>query len=228
MTESQIRIIRDIKFFKEQNYEDKFIYFDKSNFMNIYLLIIGPKGTPYEDGFLLFKIIFSNEYPYIPPKVDFLNKNKRIRIHPNLYSCGKVCLSILGTWDGPEWKASMSLNTISLSLQSLLNENPLNNEPGYVDYDLSNQNCKDYLIYCIYHKYKLLLEDVILNKFEGCDFFKDIIKKTFEKNKKNLNNNLLSYKTIYGEYKIKKKSYYSMCNNVNFETINIEKYYLKN
>ena len=42
----------DIKSLWICSYEDKFIYFDKSNFMEIYLMIVGPKGTPYEDGML--------------------------------------------------------------------------------------------------------------------------------------------------------------------------------
>lgn len=27
----------------------------------------------------------------------------RVRFNPNLYACGKVCLSLLGTWTGPSW-----------------------------------------------------------------------------------------------------------------------------
>ena len=41
---------------------------------NIYLMIVGPKGTPYEDGMLFFHLKFSDKYPYEPPSVKFLNK----------------------------------------------------------------------------------------------------------------------------------------------------------
>ena len=29
--------------------------------------------------------------------------NTQVRFNPNLYNCGKVCLSLLGTWSGPGW-----------------------------------------------------------------------------------------------------------------------------
>ena len=54
-----------------------------------------------------------------------------IRTHPNLYTDGKVCLSILGTWNGPGWEATMSISSILMSLMSILNKNPIKNEPGY-------------------------------------------------------------------------------------------------
>ena len=54
-----------------------------------------------------------------------------VHFNPNLYACGKVCLSILGTWEGPGWTPALSLRTVLLSIQSLLGEAPLTNEPSY-------------------------------------------------------------------------------------------------
>ena len=223
MQSYQIRIVKDIKTFMELNYDDKFIYFDKSDFTTIYLMIIGPKGTPYEDGFLFFKVEFPINYPYSSPKVEFLNKDKRVRIHPNLYTCGKVCLSILGTWSGPAWKETMSLNTVALSIQSLLNENPLNNEPAWYNKTLSNNSCKDYYVFCTYNKYKLLINDVLDNKFKCSEYFKKEIDELFNKNKENLENNLLSYKNIYGKYILKNKPYSSMNNEYDFNNLILKK-----
>lgn len=31
-----------------------------------------------------------------------------VRFNPNLYQCGKVCLSLLGTWQGPSWDPATS------------------------------------------------------------------------------------------------------------------------
>lgn len=31
-----------------------------------------------------------------------------VRFNPNLYNCGKVCLSLLGTWSGPSWDPTTS------------------------------------------------------------------------------------------------------------------------
>ena len=58
----------------------------------------------------------------------------RTRFNPNIYSSGKVCLSILGTWrgePGEEWSSAQGLESILLSIQSLMSSNPYENEPGY-------------------------------------------------------------------------------------------------
>jgi ubiquitin-protein ligase len=221
MTTTQKRIVMDIKRFMEQSYDDKFIYFNKSDFTTIYLMIVGPKATPYEDGILLFRLEFPNNYPYSPPKVEFLNKKNGVRIHPNLYTGGKVCLSILGTWAGPSWEPTMSLDTIATTIQSILNENPLNNEPAYYNKKTDNKYCKDYIVFTTYHKYTILINDVINGKFEACDFFKNEIKKVYEKNKDNLNNLLLTYREIYDKYEIKNKAYYEMIELVDFNKLEL-------
>lgn len=55
----------------------------------------------------------------------------KVRFNPNLYANGRVCLSILGTWSGPQWTPAMNLYSVVLSIQSLLNKNPFYNEPGF-------------------------------------------------------------------------------------------------
>ncbi|KAL2421102.1 Ubiquitin-conjugating enzyme E2 Z [Exophiala dermatitidis] len=99
-------------------------------------LIIGPHGTPYEYGFFEFSITFGAEYPSKPPKVEAKTTNGgRTRFNPNIYAGGKVCLSILGTWHGErpgeEWSSAQGLESILWSIQSLMSNNPYENEPGY-------------------------------------------------------------------------------------------------
>jgi len=93
-------------------------------------LIVGPEGTPYEHGFYFFDIQFPDDYPIQPPRVVFKTGDGRVRLNPNLYVDGKVCLSLLGTWSGPSWTTSCNLRTVLVSIQSLLNEHPIRNEPG--------------------------------------------------------------------------------------------------
>ena len=46
---------------------------------------------------------------------------------------GKVCLSILGTWAGPKWTSIMDITTVLLTIQSLLDKNPLHHlEPDVI------------------------------------------------------------------------------------------------
>jgi len=128
------RVLHDIKGFQEDSPAGIWIDCDDADISKITAHIIGPSGTPYAGGFFSFNIQFSNQYPMDPPKATFLTKatsGAKIRFNPNLYENGKVCLSILGTWTGPGWSPSMNMLSILLSLQTLLNENPLQNEPGF-------------------------------------------------------------------------------------------------
>jgi ubiquitin-protein ligase len=67
------------------------------------LLISGPEGTPYSGGLFLFDVFFPPTYPAGPPQVNLCTTGRgAVRFNPNLYNCGKVCLSILGQhkhWD---------------------------------------------------------------------------------------------------------------------------------
>jgi len=119
------------------------LHFDEQDITKAVAMIIGPQGTPYEDGFLFFRIKFPTDYPYGPPKVSYISTS-RIRIHPNLYVGkaytnyeGKVCLSALNTWSGPKWTSAMNIGSILVTLQSILDENPLRNEPGYEEAGVS-------------------------------------------------------------------------------------------
>lgn len=111
------------------------VAFRDSDVRNVRALIIGPPDTPYEFGFFEFDIKFGREYPIKPPDVQASTTNNgKCRFNPNIYNCGKVCLSILGTWrgqPGEEWSSAQGLESILLSIQSLLSPNPYENEPGH-------------------------------------------------------------------------------------------------
>jgi ubiquitin-protein ligase len=93
-------------------------------------LIIGPADTPYADGFYLFKFQFPANYPHVPPKVEFCTNDGYTRFNPNLYRTGKVCLSILNTWKGEAWSGCQTISSVLLALCTILNNEPLLNEPG--------------------------------------------------------------------------------------------------
>ncbi|XP_073115206.1 probable ubiquitin-conjugating enzyme E2 24 isoform X1 [Elaeis guineensis] len=96
--------------------------------------IVGAPGTPYHDGLFFFDIFFPPDYPHEPPLVHY--NSGGLRLNPNLYESGKVCLSLLKTWMGTGtevWNPeSSTILQVLLSIQALvLNEKPYFNEAGY-------------------------------------------------------------------------------------------------
>ena len=95
-----------------------------------YALIFGPVDTPYQYGNYLFSFHFPTEFPYKPPKVTYMTNDGTTRFNPNFYRNGKVCLSLLNTWEGEKWSACQTIRSILITLQMTLTHNPLLNEPG--------------------------------------------------------------------------------------------------
>ncbi|AOA61201.1 hypothetical protein PP7435_CHR1-1537 [Komagataella phaffii CBS 7435] len=76
----------------------------------------------YIDDSYRLRFIFSDKYPFSPPQVQFIDK---IPIHPHIYSNGHICLNILGN----DWTPSQTVASISMSVQSMLASNNLNQRP---------------------------------------------------------------------------------------------------
>jgi ubiquitin-conjugating enzyme E2 C len=74
--------------------------------------IQGPKGTAYEGFQYRIQMKFPNDYPYTAPTIFFDTPI----FHPNVDTNGAICLDILKD----KWSAVYNVQTILLSLQSLL------------------------------------------------------------------------------------------------------------
>jgi len=131
------RMYADIKQVQEAELEKDGIYcsFNEEDLFDVKAMVVGPEDTPYAFGYYLFHLKFPKNYPYSPPKVCFETRFNTdlsmLRFNPNLYANGKVCLSILGTWHGPQWEPCQSLYSILIAFQTLLVKEPLTNEPGF-------------------------------------------------------------------------------------------------
>ena len=78
-----------------------FVRVDKERVDMIKAMICGAVNTPYAHGCFEFDIFCENNYPNCSPKMNLMTTGSQaIRFNPNLYACGKVCLSLLGTWRG--------------------------------------------------------------------------------------------------------------------------------
>jgi ubiquitin-conjugating enzyme E2 O len=97
-------------------------------------VILGAQNTPYHDGLFVFDIYLPPGYPNTPPQTHYHSGG--LRLNPNLYENGKVCLSLLNTWTGQGtevWNPSTSsILQVLVSIQGLvLNAKPYFNEAGY-------------------------------------------------------------------------------------------------
>eukprot|EP00179_Madagascaria_erythrocladioides_P019236 CAMPEP_0198333140 /NCGR_PEP_ID=MMETSP1450-20131203/18758_1 /TAXON_ID=753684 ORGANISM="Madagascaria erythrocladiodes, Strain CCMP3234" /NCGR_SAMPLE_ID=MMETSP1450 /ASSEMBLY_ACC=CAM_ASM_001115 /LENGTH=357 /DNA_ID=CAMNT_0044037645 /DNA_START=55 /DNA_END=1124 /DNA_ORIENTATION=- len=104
---------------------------------NWLVYIEGAKGTMYEGGVFKLRMTFPETYPMEPPKLVFLSEFW----HPNVYTDGTVCMSILHkpgndpmSGERPEerWLPTQTVNTVLLSLISMLDE-PNFSSPANVD-----------------------------------------------------------------------------------------------
>ncbi|EDO49586.1 predicted protein [Nematostella vectensis] len=152
---------------------------DFKEFSPIHALITGPFDTPYEGGFFYFLIRCPPDYPIRPPRVKLMTTGSgQVRFNPNLYRNGKVCLSIIGTWSGPAWSPAQSLSSVLISIQSLLNEKPYHNEPGF-EQERQAGDCKRYNE-CIQHEtLRVAVCDMLEGKIKCPNALKDVMEKSF-------------------------------------------------
>jgi ubiquitin-protein ligase len=211
-----MRIVQDIYDFNKNKPEGIYLSIDKKNLMKQHALIIGPKDTPYFGGFFFFEIIYPENYPTNSPQVTLLTIEKNVRFNPNLYECGKVCLSILGTWSGPSWSPVMNIRLVLQSIQSLLCSFPIQNEPGFENTKENEITSMEYNQYLIYNTYRIAIIEVLKNKFNVSSLFKKEIEKEFNNNKSKLNNDLLSYKQIFGNSTVESRIYFMKKTKLNF------------
>lgn len=220
-TETIMRLLKDVKQLIKHPLTDNGIYYrhDEEDMLKGYAMIVGPEGTPYFGGFYFFEFFFGVDYPFSPPHVKFMTNNKLTRFNPNLYTCGKVCISILNTWQGEKWSSCQTISSVLLTLCSILNESPLENEPGFDKYSI------DYIPYqksIEYMNIKFSICEIItmINKKDLCltkfEQFYPIMKENFVKNYDKLmafiqSNNKETHRYIVYVY--------NMITDVNYETL---------
>ena len=154
------RLLKDVKNIIQNPLTENGIYYihDDSDLLKGYALIVGPEDTPYFGGYYFFELSFPFDYPHTPPKVKYCTNGGNIRFNPNLYKCGKVCISLLNTWRGDQWTSCQTISTVLLTLCTLLCKDPLLNEPGI---SKNQSDMKNYTNILDYSKLNLAVCDII-------------------------------------------------------------------
>jgi ubiquitin-conjugating enzyme E2 Z len=183
--ETMSRLIKDVKKIIKQPLTDNGIYYihDDTDMMKGYALIIGPSDTPYFGGNYFFEFTYPSDYPSSPPQVKYWTNGNNIRFNPNLYKCGKVCVSMLNTWRGDQWTSCQTISTTLLTLCTLLCKTPLLNEPGVSS---THKDMANYTTIIEYSNISIAVCDIILKQkdvyIHFFDNFRPFIKENFLQN----------------------------------------------
>lgn len=168
-----------------------FLRIDSKNMSVMRVLMTGPEGTPYDSGCFIFDMYINSTFPMTSPSVWFITHNGK-RFNPNLYDNGKLCLSLLGTWNGDKggesWNQKTStLQQVLISIQSqILAPQPYFNEPGYertINTPEGKKKSEDYnnkiRMYTMCHAMRDILKNINLYPE-----YEEVIKKHFTLKKK--------------------------------------------
>ena len=221
--ETMSRLIKDVKKIIKQPLTDNGIYYihDDTDMMRGYALIIGPSDTPYFGGNYFFEFNYPADYPSSPPHVKYWTNGNNIRFNPNLYKCGKVCVSMLNTWRGDQWTSCQTISTILLTLCTLLCKTPLLNEPGVPS---THKDMANYTTIIEYSNLSIAVCDIVLKRkdvyipfFEN---FRPFIKENFLKNYDKMEEFIKDQmKTNFKEPKIIHTDMYKMSVNIDYNSL---------
>jgi ubiquitin-protein ligase len=214
------RLLKDVADVLKNSLVSNGIYYshDEANAYKGYAMIMGPDNCMYRHGYYFFNFQFPNDYPYSPPKVEYLTNDGNTRFNPNLYRNGKVCISILNTWKGEQWTACQTIRSVLLSLISLFHNKPLLNEPGITE---SNKYFKKYNNIIEYKNFKVAILKVVKQELLPTQFvpFWVFIRNNFLKNKEDIFNNLNRLIKIHKTAHDEICGIYSMECNINYKKL---------
>lgn len=181
------RLLFDVKDLLKSPLDNEGIYYkhDDEDILKGHALIIGPKDSLYNGGYYFFTFSFPNNYPHSPPKLTFCTSDGATRFHPNMYKCGKVCLSILNTWRGEQWTSCQSIRSILLTLMSILDKEPLLHEPGINKFHTDYHNYNEIIMYknIEFAIYSILTNHEAYLKKPLYSLFRDIIENHYRNNR---------------------------------------------
>jgi ubiquitin-protein ligase len=132
------RLMGDLKKFKEAKMENFKIYPNPENMLEIYFLMKGQKGTLYENGEYLGKILHHKEYPKKAPDYIMLTPNGRFHIN------NKICLTNSAYHQGDWAPAAWNLVTLLEGFSSIWHSEVKEDKVGIGHISSSNEEIKEF------------------------------------------------------------------------------------
>ena len=205
------RLLKDIQQIIKTPLHDQGIYYKHSetNILEGWALLIGPADSLYCNGYYFFKFNFPPDYPHSPPVLHYCTNDGNTRFHPNFYKTGKVCIDILNTWRGEKWSGCQTISSVLLTLISIMDNEPILNEPGITksSKDFTNYHTLiEYrnLSFSIYHLLSSVekLQHIVPMNKEFCEHFFKIMKMHYIQHKETIMQRLQSNleKMLHVEY----------------------------
>jgi ubiquitin-protein ligase len=225
-SETVKRLIKDVRDIMKNPLTDHGIHYihSETDVLHGQVMIVGPRDTPYDNGYYFFDIKYPPTYPHTPPLVTYCTNDGQTRFNPNLYKCGKVCISVLNTWKGEQWTACQSISSILLVLCTVLNSKPLLNEPGVT------KDHRDYVAYdeiIRFRNYEIAIAGMLESEYIQTSFaaFTLIMKQDYAENYEHVMTEI--DKLASRPVKVLKTGLYNMCAKVDYSTVrsNLERIY---
>lgn len=102
------------------------IEFLSSCTVDSYQVRIAVENNLYAGAVFLLAITIPQNYPVDSPLVKFVKSDSyAVPVHPHIYSNGHICLNILGN----DWTPACGVESVVLSVQSMLSTNSLLERP---------------------------------------------------------------------------------------------------
>lgn len=212
------RLVKDVSEIVKNPLTENGIYYvhDETDMLRGKACIVGPQNTPYAGGYYLFDFIFPHDYPHTPPKVIYYTNDGLTRFNPNLYKNGKVCLSILNTWRGPQWTSCQTISSILLCIcGAVLTDTPLINEPGVTKH---HRDVITYNTIITYKNYEIAIFKM-LTQPDISKLFKPLMEDIIKHFKNNYSQILKNLEKVSCEDMELSTSIYSITTNIKYEYI---------
>eukprot|EP01083_Nonionella_stella_P086091 238945_1 len=91
---------------------------DDNDLFKCKAMIIGSKGSLYEDGIYLVDVIFPRDYPFKPPRLEWTHENQVDHIfHPIFSVSRRICIPVVSS---AEWSPAKNIHVVLKQINDMM------------------------------------------------------------------------------------------------------------